>query len=315
MSGELLQAAGARGRRSHRRRRAGQRIRSCGVRRRCRGTARAGLRARVGRLRLRARRVHRGLAGRPGERPASTRGIPSAIRGIIGARGGYGSVHLLPALEASRLDGPPEGVHRVQRSHVAPHVPHLSVRCRGIPWTDRRGTSERRSRAVRPGVVPARPDGGCAGRRARNRRGARGARRGEATGRLLGGTLTQLAAACGTPYALTPWDDTILLLEDVNERPYRLDRLFQQLRLAGALSRVRGVLLGDVPGMRRARRQHHGPRHARDAARRRCRARSSSGSRQGTWPEPALTVPLGVRVGSSPGRRPGSSSRRPRSRR
>jgi muramoyltetrapeptide carboxypeptidase len=71
---------------------------------------------------------------------------------------------------------------------------------------------------------------------------------GEATGRLLGGTLTQLAATCGTPYALSPWDDTILLLEDVNERPYRLDRLFQQLRLSGALARVRGVVLGTFPG-------------------------------------------------------------------
>ena len=70
---------------------------------------------------------------------------------------------------------------------------------------------------------------------------------GEARGRLLGGTLTQLAAAMGTPYGLTPWDDTILLLEDVGERPYRLDRLVQQVRDAGLLRRVRGVLLGTFP--------------------------------------------------------------------
>ncbi len=56
---------------------------------------------------------------------------------------------------------------------------------------------------------------------------------GEASGRLLGGTLTQLAASAGTDYGLAPWDDTILLLEDVGERPYRLDRLVQQIRDAG----------------------------------------------------------------------------------
>ena len=71
---------------------------------------------------------------------------------------------------------------------------------------------------------------------------------GEARGRLLGGTLVQLAAAAGTPYALTPWDDTILLLEDVGERPYRIDRLVQQLRLSGALAHVRGIVLGTFPG-------------------------------------------------------------------
>ena len=70
---------------------------------------------------------------------------------------------------------------------------------------------------------------------------------GDASGRLLGGTLSILAAAAGTPFALTPWDDTILLLEDVGERPYRLDRLVKQLSLSGALARVRGIVLGTFP--------------------------------------------------------------------
>jgi muramoyltetrapeptide carboxypeptidase len=47
---------------------------------------------------------------------------------------------------------------------------------------------------------------------------------------------------------LTPWDDTILLLEDVGERPYRIDRLVQQLRLSGVLTHVRGIVLGTFPG-------------------------------------------------------------------
>jgi len=66
---------------------------------------------------------------------------------------------------------------------------------------------------------------------------------GVARGRLVGGNLAVLSALLGTPYA-PPWDDTVLFLEDVGERPYRVDRMLTSLRQAGALSRVRGVLLG-----------------------------------------------------------------------
>ena len=49
-------------------------------------------------------------------------------------------------------------------------------------------------------------------------------RGGEAVGPLFGGTITQLAASLGTPYAFDPPAGCVLFLEDVNERPYRLDR-------------------------------------------------------------------------------------------
>jgi muramoyltetrapeptide carboxypeptidase len=68
----------------------------------------------------------------------------------------------------------------------------------------------------------------------------------------------QLAAAAGTPYALAPWDDTILLLEDVGERPYRIDRLVRQLRLSGVLTHVRGIRARDVSRLRRAGGRGHG---------------------------------------------------------
>lgn len=72
----------------------------------------------------------------------------------------------------------------------------------------------------------------------------RGVTPGVARGPLVGGNLAVLAALCGTPY-LPVLAGSILFLEDVGERPYRLDRLLTQLRLAGALEGVRGVLLGD----------------------------------------------------------------------
>jgi muramoyltetrapeptide carboxypeptidase len=73
-------------------------------------------------------------------------------------------------------------------------------------------------------------------------------REGEAAGLLFGGNLTQLAASLGTPYAFDPPRGCLLLLEDVNERPYRLDRLWTQLHLAGILDRAAGIVLADFPG-------------------------------------------------------------------
>lgn len=66
---------------------------------------------------------------------------------------------------------------------------------------------------------------------------------GVADGVLIGGNLSLVAALVGTPFAWNP-DAAILFLEDVGEEPYRVDRLLAQLRLAGVLDAVAGVLLG-----------------------------------------------------------------------
>ena len=66
---------------------------------------------------------------------------------------------------------------------------------------------------------------------------------GTARGRLLGGNLTLICSTLGTPYALQP-RGTILLIEDVNEAPYRVDRMLSQLHLAGVLDAVSGVVVG-----------------------------------------------------------------------
>jgi muramoyltetrapeptide carboxypeptidase len=71
---------------------------------------------------------------------------------------------------------------------------------------------------------------------------------GSASGRLLGGNLALICALLGTPYALDS-EGTILFIEDVNEPLYRVDRLLTQLRLAGALTGLRGVLIGDFAGI------------------------------------------------------------------
>lgn len=71
---------------------------------------------------------------------------------------------------------------------------------------------------------------------------------GVASGRLVGGNLSLLGATLGT-VAEVDTRDAILFIEDVNEPLYRVDRLLTQLRLAGKLEGLRGVLVGDFAGI------------------------------------------------------------------
>ena len=74
-------------------------------------------------------------------------------------------------------------------------------------------------------------------------------RGGRARGRLVGGNLALVAALVGTPYAFD-LDGAILVLEDVNEAVYRIDRMLTQLWLSGGLRNVAGLAFGrftDIP--------------------------------------------------------------------
>jgi muramoyltetrapeptide carboxypeptidase len=71
-------------------------------------------------------------------------------------------------------------------------------------------------------------------------------RSGEALGILLGGNVTQLLASLGTAYAFNPPAGHVLFLEEVGERPYRLDRMFTQLQQSAILSRASAVVIGEL---------------------------------------------------------------------
>ena len=66
---------------------------------------------------------------------------------------------------------------------------------------------------------------------------------GKASGRLIGGNLSLVAALMGTPYEIET-KGRVLFLEDVNEEPYRVDRMLSTLRLAGKLDKPAAVVLG-----------------------------------------------------------------------
>lgn len=70
---------------------------------------------------------------------------------------------------------------------------------------------------------------------------------GRARGRLTGGNLSLVCALMGTEFEVQT-EGRVLFLEDVNEEPYRLDRYFSQLRLAGKFDRVSAVILGQFTG-------------------------------------------------------------------
>jgi muramoyltetrapeptide carboxypeptidase len=163
------------------------------------------------------------------------------VRAVFCARGGYGSQRLLPRLDGALLGDRPKALvgysdatallaAAVGAGVVALHGPMVAADlARGL--SGRSLTRLRRMLTEADYLWEAEvPET---------------VRPGRARGRLVGGCLSVLAASLGTPWA----PDTrgaILFLEDVHERPYRLDRLLTQLRLSGKLSAAAGVVFGTM---------------------------------------------------------------------
>jgi muramoyltetrapeptide carboxypeptidase len=70
----------------------------------------------------------------------------------------------------------------------------------------------------------------------------------EGSGWLLAGNLTMLCSMLGTPWDIS-WDGAILVVEEVGEAAYRIYRSFTQLKLAGKLQQLRGVVFGRLSGL------------------------------------------------------------------
>ncbi len=172
-------------------------------------------------------------------------------RAIFCARGGYGAMRILAAIDPAPLLARPKllvgfsdvtAIHAVlNRAGIATvHGPVVTQLGRApedaLVHLER--LLFRTAAPAGPWDAPA-PGAGLAG--------TASIRAGRASGPLLGGSLTLLAHLCGTPYA-PALDGAILLLEDVDEKPYRIDRYFTQLRLAGALDGVAGIAIGQLPG-------------------------------------------------------------------
>jgi len=75
--------------------------------------------------------------------------------------------------------------------------------------------------------------------------GVRPLLQGSAEGILYGGCLSMLVGSLGTPYEIQT-EGTILFIEDVATKPYQIDRMLMQLKLAGKLADVRGIIFGEM---------------------------------------------------------------------
>jgi muramoyltetrapeptide carboxypeptidase len=169
-----------------------------------------------------------------------------SIAALIAVRGGYGSVHMLPLLDAAAIRRSPKlfigysdntsllSWLTCQCGITALHGPMLDGRlAKGPEGYDVASLSAFLADGAGVSLAPG---------------GVTVLRGGEAAGPLFGGTIAQLTASLGTPYAFDPPEGCVLFLEDVNERPYRLDRMLTQLRLAGILSRARALVFGEMRG-------------------------------------------------------------------
>ncbi len=160
------------------------------------------------------------------------------VDAILCARGGYGCDRILPLLDPARVRAarkPLVGYSDVtalllwqrRRAGLAGFHGPMLEREAG-PAADELEALVRALTGTAPEPVVRRGRPGAGGR---------------VEGRLTGGSLTMVAASLGTPWEVDT-RGAVLLLEEVGERPYRLDRLMQQLRASGKLEAAAGVGLG-----------------------------------------------------------------------
>ena len=171
------------------------------------------------------------------------------VRGVFCIRGGYGSAQMLDKLDYGLIRGNPKvflGYSDITALHTAIGQRTGLVTFHGpvslshvTEWSQRHLRSALFQSAP-IGMVTNPPEGNPlrAGHTLRTVRG------GKATGALAGGNLTLLSTTLGTPFGIET-AGKILLMEDIGEDIYRIDRMFTQLRLAGKLQSAAGIVVGE----------------------------------------------------------------------
>jgi muramoyltetrapeptide carboxypeptidase len=185
---------------------------------------------------------HRYTAGTRDQRAADLCAALTApeVQAVWFARGGFGTVHLLDRLPLEHLDdrliigfSDATALFSVLRRHGASAV-HGPVLHSLADHVDAASLEATRVflQGGRPVVLPGHRLAGPET---------------EVQGPVVGGNLCVLASLAGTPHALDA-RGCIVVLEEVNEAPYKLDRLLTQLILSGAFDGARGIALGSITG-------------------------------------------------------------------
>lgn len=153
-------------------------------------------------------------------------------------RGGYGTLRLLATIDYPALRRRPRpviGFSDITALHAAIHRKCGIVTFHGPTARSKITDFSRESLAA--ALLEQRDPCGAAPN-------GRVLRPGRVTGRIVGGNLALISALIGTPFAPN-FDGAILILEDIGEAIYRIDRMLRQLILAGALQRCAGIVAGD----------------------------------------------------------------------
>jgi muramoyltetrapeptide carboxypeptidase len=170
------------------------------------------------------------------------------VRGVFGARGGYGIQRILDRLDVAAIRRAPKVF--VAFSDLTPLHNKLWRSARLVSfygplatWTDTR-TGPESVESLRKAIMttepvvlttdPAEPSAAVR---------IRGNASGTASGPLLGGNLTMMETSVGTD-DFPNLDGAIFVFEDTGEQPYRYDRMLTQLRRLGALRRIAGIAIG-----------------------------------------------------------------------
>lgn len=161
------------------------------------------------------------------------------IAAVLCARGGYGAVRVL-----DHLDWPAMAAARPKPLHGSSDITALHV-----AFGKRLGVATSFGPMVASLLAGPDPASAAAAQAAllgapRPVTGGHPLVPGRAAGPLTGGNLSLLVSLLGTPYAPPPARGHIVLLEDVAERPYRIDRMLTQLLMSGWLDGAAGLALG-----------------------------------------------------------------------
>ncbi|HUJ96423.1 MAG TPA: LD-carboxypeptidase [Terriglobales bacterium] len=167
------------------------------------------------------------------------------VRAILCARGGYGANYLLPVLDLEKIAARPKVF--VGYSDITTVLAYFSDAAQFVTF---HGPMLTKDFAVEDGVDLTSWRAAVSGTAPWELTFASGSGvkplvEGSGEGILYGGCLSMLAASLGTPYEIRT-EGTILFLEDIAAKPYQIDRMLMQLKLAGKLNDVRGIIFGEM---------------------------------------------------------------------
>jgi len=167
------------------------------------------------------------------------------VRAIVAARGGYGANYLLPALDLAKIKAHPKifvGYSDLTAllTYFADAVSLITFHgpMAAKDWSHADGVDLASWQSALTGEKPWELNFGAGS-------GVNALVDGEARGILCGGCLSILTASLGTPYEIRA-EGKILFLEDVAARPYQIDRMLMQLKLAGEFQGVHGIIFGEM---------------------------------------------------------------------